>query len=157
VCVRAASFQIDAGDTDFCMEKMSHTRPSFTATPDHGQHTRVRWHARAARDLLDCFEARQPLSEFLEDFPTVTREQAVAAFEQAKKALLARARPLGDCLPRRLRREPVGHHVKTVPDMGGPATALHSNCIPQIVLSEACASAKPPTMYRPCSEDRKKS
>jgi hypothetical protein len=25
------------------------------------------------------------LSEFLEDFPTVTREQAVAALEQAKK------------------------------------------------------------------------
>ena len=34
----------------------------------------------------------QPLSEFLEDFPTVTREQAVAALEQAKEALLARAR-----------------------------------------------------------------
>jgi hypothetical protein len=32
------------------------------------------------------------LSEFLEDFPTVTREQAVAALEQAKEALLARAR-----------------------------------------------------------------
>ena len=38
-------------------------------------------------------EAGQPLSEFLEDFPTVTREQAVAALEQAKEALLARARP----------------------------------------------------------------
>jgi uncharacterized protein (DUF433 family) len=36
---------------------------------------------------------RQPLSDFLEDFPTVTREQAVAALEQAKEALLARARP----------------------------------------------------------------
>jgi uncharacterized protein (DUF433 family) len=33
------------------------------------------------------------LSEFLEDFPTVTREQAVAALEQAKEALLARGRP----------------------------------------------------------------
>ena len=38
-------------------------------------------------------EAGQPLSEFLEDFPTVTREQAVAALEQAKEALLDRARP----------------------------------------------------------------
>ena len=27
--------------------------------------------------LLDYLEAGQPLSEFLEDFPTVTREQAV--------------------------------------------------------------------------------
>jgi hypothetical protein len=42
---------------------------------------------------LDHLEAGQPLSEFLEDFPTVTREQAVAALEQAKEALLARARP----------------------------------------------------------------
>jgi uncharacterized protein (DUF433 family) len=41
--------------------------------------------------LLDYLEAGQPLSEFLEDFLTVTREQAVAALEQAKKALLARA------------------------------------------------------------------
>jgi uncharacterized protein (DUF433 family) len=29
--------------------------------------------------LLDYLEASQPLSEFLEDFPTVTREQPVAA------------------------------------------------------------------------------
>jgi uncharacterized protein (DUF433 family) len=43
--------------------------------------------------LHDYLEAGQPLSEFLEDFPTVTREQAVAALEQAKEALLARARP----------------------------------------------------------------
>lgn len=42
--------------------------------------------------LLDYLEAGQPLSEFLEDFPTVTREQAVAALEQAKEALIDRAR-----------------------------------------------------------------
>lgn len=41
--------------------------------------------------LLDYLESGDPLSEFLEDFPTVTREQAVAALEQAKDALLARA------------------------------------------------------------------
>jgi uncharacterized protein (DUF433 family) len=40
--------------------------------------------------LLDYLKAGQPLSEFLEDFPTVTREQAVPALEQAKDALLAR-------------------------------------------------------------------
>jgi uncharacterized protein (DUF433 family) len=40
--------------------------------------------------LFDYLKAGQPLSEFLEDFPTVTREQAVAALEQAKEALLAR-------------------------------------------------------------------
>jgi uncharacterized protein (DUF433 family) len=43
--------------------------------------------------LLDYIEAGQPLSEFLEDFPTVSKEQAIAALEQAKEALLARARP----------------------------------------------------------------
>jgi uncharacterized protein (DUF433 family) len=42
--------------------------------------------------LLDYLEAGQPLSEFLEDFPTVPKEQAIAALEQAKEALLARAR-----------------------------------------------------------------
>lgn len=41
--------------------------------------------------LLDYLEAGEPLSEFLADFPTVTQEQAVAALEQAKEALLARA------------------------------------------------------------------
>lgn len=42
--------------------------------------------------LLDYLEAGQPLSDFLEDFPTVTREQAVAALEQAREVLLADAR-----------------------------------------------------------------
>ena len=42
------------------------------------------------RVLIDYLEAGQPLSDFLEDFPTVSREQAVAALEQAKAALLSR-------------------------------------------------------------------
>jgi uncharacterized protein (DUF433 family) len=42
--------------------------------------------------LLDYLEAGQPLAEFLDDFPTVSRDLAVAALEQAKEALLARAR-----------------------------------------------------------------
>lgn len=41
--------------------------------------------------LLDSLETGDPLSEFLEDCPTVSREQAVAALEQAKDALFARA------------------------------------------------------------------
>jgi uncharacterized protein (DUF433 family) len=43
--------------------------------------------------LLDYLEGGDSLDEFLDDFPTVTREQAVAAFEQAKEALLANACP----------------------------------------------------------------
>jgi len=45
-----------------------------------------------SRRCFDYLEAGQPLSEFLENFPTVTREQAVAALDQAKEALLARVR-----------------------------------------------------------------
>lgn len=43
--------------------------------------------------LIDYLEAGQPLADFLEDFPTVSKEQAIAALEQAKEALLTRARP----------------------------------------------------------------
>jgi len=41
--------------------------------------------------LLDYLEAGEPLGEFLDDFPTVTREQAIVALEQARDALFARA------------------------------------------------------------------
>jgi len=34
--------------------------------------------------LLEYLEAGQPLSEFLEDFPTVSKEQAVAALEHER-------------------------------------------------------------------------
>jgi uncharacterized protein (DUF433 family) len=43
--------------------------------------------------LIDYLEEGQALSEFLADFPTVTREQAIAALEEAKEAVLAHARP----------------------------------------------------------------
>ncbi len=45
-----------------------------------------------AEALLDYLERGQSLAEFLADFPTVTQDQAVAALEEAKEALLARAR-----------------------------------------------------------------
>jgi len=41
--------------------------------------------------LIDYLEGGEPLSEFLEDFPTVTKEQAIAALEEAKEVILARA------------------------------------------------------------------
>jgi uncharacterized protein (DUF433 family) len=41
--------------------------------------------------LLDYLEG-SPLAEFLEDFPSVTREQAVAALQQAGDLALAHAR-----------------------------------------------------------------
>jgi uncharacterized protein (DUF433 family) len=45
------------------------------------------------RALIDYLEGGQPLDEFLEDFPTVTRDQAVAALRMAAQALLADGRP----------------------------------------------------------------
>ena len=44
------------------------------------------------KTLIDYLEAGQTLPEFLDDFPTVSREQAVAALEMAKEALLTGAR-----------------------------------------------------------------
>lgn len=44
------------------------------------------------QSLLDYLEGGDTLDDFLEDFPTVTRQQAVSALEQAKEALLADAR-----------------------------------------------------------------
>jgi uncharacterized protein (DUF433 family) len=41
--------------------------------------------------LLDYLEAGDPLDEFLQDFPSVSREHAVAVLELAKEMLLARA------------------------------------------------------------------
>ena len=34
--------------------------------------------------LIDYLESGEPLSEFLEDFPTVSSEQAIAALQEAK-------------------------------------------------------------------------
>jgi uncharacterized protein (DUF433 family) len=42
--------------------------------------------------LLDYLEGGDTLDDFLGDFPTVTREQAITALEQAKEALFADAR-----------------------------------------------------------------
>lgn len=44
------------------------------------------------RNLIDYLEAGRSLAEFLDDFPTVTREQAVTALEEAGDAVLANAR-----------------------------------------------------------------
>lgn len=41
------------------------------------------------QNLMDYLEAGDGLAEFLADFPSVTREQAIAVIEKAKEALLA--------------------------------------------------------------------
>ena len=44
------------------------------------------------QSVLDYLEAGRPLAEFLDDFPSVTRSQAIAVLEQAKELLTADAR-----------------------------------------------------------------
>ncbi len=43
------------------------------------------------QSLIDYIEGGHSLNEFLDDFPTVTREIAIAALEQAKANLIADA------------------------------------------------------------------
>lgn len=45
------------------------------------------------RTLLDYLEAGDSLNDFLEDFPSVTREQAVSALQLAKQILVTHANP----------------------------------------------------------------
>jgi len=42
------------------------------------------------QSLLDYLEGGQTLDEFLADFPTVSRELAIAALEEAKALVVAR-------------------------------------------------------------------
>ena len=42
------------------------------------------------KNLIDYIEGGHPLGEFLRQFPTVSREMAVRALEEAKDSLLAR-------------------------------------------------------------------
>jgi Uncharacterized conserved protein len=44
------------------------------------------------RALIDYLSGGQPLAEFLKDFPSVTREQAVAALQLATESLVPDAR-----------------------------------------------------------------
>jgi uncharacterized protein (DUF433 family) len=44
------------------------------------------------RNLIDYLERNHSLDEFLDSFPSVSREQAVAALEAAHEAVSARAR-----------------------------------------------------------------
>jgi uncharacterized protein (DUF433 family) len=42
------------------------------------------------KNLIDYLEGGHPMDEFLRQFPTVTREMAVQALEEAKESLFAR-------------------------------------------------------------------
>ena len=41
------------------------------------------------QNLIDCLEGGESIDDFLEGFPTVTREQVIAFLEEAKDRILA--------------------------------------------------------------------
>jgi uncharacterized protein (DUF433 family) len=43
------------------------------------------------QNLIDYLEGGDSIEEFLEDFPSVRREQVIAFLEEAKESVLARA------------------------------------------------------------------
>jgi len=47
------------------------------------------------RNLIDYLEGDYSLDEFLDDFPSVSRNQVIAALEAAHTMLIARARSAG--------------------------------------------------------------
>lgn len=63
-----------------------HSDPDITGGTPVFAGTRV-----PVQTFVEYLEAGDPLDEFLLDFPSVTREQAVAVLELAKDLLLARA------------------------------------------------------------------
>ena len=48
-----------------------------------------------AKNLIDYLEHGRSVDEFLDDFPTVRREQIIAALEEAKELLILHASAVG--------------------------------------------------------------
>lgn len=66
--------------------------PLITISPDRLSGTPVFAGTRVpVQTLIDYLEAGDTLDEFLKDFPSVSREHAIAVLELAKSALLTKA------------------------------------------------------------------
>lgn len=66
--------------------------PLITSSPDRLGGTSVFAGTRVpVQSLIDYLEAGHPLDHFLDEFPSVSREHAVAVLELAKQALIAPA------------------------------------------------------------------
>jgi uncharacterized protein (DUF433 family) len=73
---------------------MTRTQPVVHSDPDIMGGVPVFVGTRVpVRTLLDHLAAGDPLEVFLDDFPTVSREQAVAALVHANDLLVSHARP----------------------------------------------------------------
>lgn len=66
--------------------------PLITTSPDRLSGTPIFAGTRVPiQTLIDYLEAGETLDEFLKDFPSVSREHAIAVLELAKSALLTKA------------------------------------------------------------------
>ena len=66
--------------------------PLITVSPDFLSGAPIFTGTRVpVQNLFDYLEGGEPLEEFLQDFPNVSHERAIAVLEQAKAALLAAA------------------------------------------------------------------
>jgi uncharacterized protein (DUF433 family) len=75
-------------------DAMTETSSVISSDPDILGGTPVFLGTRVpVRTLLDYLEAGDSLADFLEDFPSVTREQAVTTLRLAKRMLVGRADP----------------------------------------------------------------
>ncbi len=75
---------------------MNAGRPAFQTDPEILGGTPVFVGTRVpVQNLFDYLEAGDSLDKFLEEFPSVTREQAIAVLEVARAALVSGARPVG--------------------------------------------------------------
>jgi uncharacterized protein (DUF433 family) len=71
---------------------MSAPEPLITTSPDRLSGTPVFAATRVpVQTLIDYLEGGDSLEAFLDDFPSVSRQHAVAVLELAKSALLAKA------------------------------------------------------------------
>jgi uncharacterized protein (DUF433 family) len=67
-------------------------KPLITTSPERLGGTPVFAGTRVpVQTLIEYLEGGDSLTKFLEDFPSVTREHAIAVLEEAKSALLAKA------------------------------------------------------------------
>ncbi len=63
--------------------------PLITSSPDRLGGTAVFAGTRVpVQSLIDYLEAGHPLDHFLDEFPSVSREHAIAVLEMAKRALI---------------------------------------------------------------------
>ena len=81
---KVSEFLTVAYDVRVADDRVIHSDPEILGGTPVFVGTRVPFQA-----LLDYIEGGHPLADFLDDFPSVSRTQAIAALEQAKELLVA--------------------------------------------------------------------